>query len=146
MNQSLDTFLGTMTETMVANRQQIRTELEVRRLKRMLKLKEQQLADQRQLCSGTLHERLQGQYKAVVVARQSLATVTAQCREIGAVEVKDKEAGDGEEQGFRWVVVVVVVVVIERQHVMVVLFYSSQVNGGGLRGAGRQVSKVQRGD
>lgn len=145
MNQSLDTFLGTMTETMVANRQQIRTELEVRRLKRMLKLKEQQLADQRQLCSGTLHERLQGQYKAVVVARQSLATVTAQCREIGAVEVKDV-AGDGGEQGFRWVVVVVVVVVIERQHVMVVLFYSSQVNGGGLRGAGRQVSKVQRGD
>lgn len=92
LSQSLDTFLGTMKDTMAANRHQIRVELEVRRLRRMLKLREQQLAEQRQLCSGQLHERLQSQYKAVAVARQSLATTSSQCLEVGkSVAVTEKE-------------------------------------------------------
>ena len=77
---------------MDANRQQIRSELEVRRLRRLLKAKEQQLAAQREKCNGPLHEALQGQYKSVVVARQSLATTSAQCLEIGR-----SVGGEGEE-------------------------------------------------
>lgn len=97
MNQSLDTFLEAMEGTMAANRQQIRTELEVRRLRRLLQAKEQQLAEQRALCSGQLHERLQGQYKTVLVARQSLATATVQCQEIG----KSTVTKEGKEMSFR---------------------------------------------
>lgn len=145
MDQSLDSFLETMTETMVANRKQIRTELEVRRLKRMLMQKEQQLAEQRQLCSGRLHERLQGQYKTVVVARQSLAMATVQCQEIGKSVVVTKAPADGEgekaETSFRCV--------DERMEIMrrrYSHFYQFQINGRGFRGPGRQVQEVQSRD
>ena len=80
--QSLDQFLGTLEESMAANRQQIQLELELRRLRRMLRQKEHQLGEQRKLCDQTLHERLQGQYKQMIVARQSLAMATSQCVDI----------------------------------------------------------------
>lgn len=89
--------MATIDETMQANRQQIRVELEVRKLRRMLMVKEQQLAEQRQLCGGELHGKLQSQYKSVVVARQSLATTSAQCLEIG----KSARCEDGLEMSFR---------------------------------------------
>lgn len=96
--QSLDAFLTTVRGSMTKNRQQIRMELEVRRLRKLLRQKEELLEAQRQLCNGTLHERLHCQHKAVIVARQSLTTTSAQCMEIGRSVV----AAAGEAGDFRW--------------------------------------------
>lgn len=78
---------------MKANRQQIRLELEVRRLRTLLKQKEALLDTQRQLCNGTMHERLHSQHKAVIVARQGLTATSAQCMEIGRSVVGAGEGG-----------------------------------------------------
>lgn len=48
-----------------------------------MRQKELLLEQQRQLCEGSWHVRLQAQYKQMIIARQSLATTTAQCKEIG---------------------------------------------------------------
>lgn len=58
------------------------------------------------MCNGTFHEKLQTQYKQMIVARQSLASVTAQCFEIGRTATKTMDISDGTEEkdSFRWVV------------------------------------------
>lgn len=61
------------------------------------------------MCNGTFHEKLQTQYKQMIVARQSLASVTAQCLEIGrqattATKTMDVSVGTEEKDSFRWVV------------------------------------------
>lgn len=84
---------------MVVNQQHIRMELELRRLRKLLKQKEQSVVEHQQLCEGS-HEKLQGRYQTVIMARQSLATTSAQCLEIGRSLVADEEKA---EDNFRCV-------------------------------------------
>lgn len=77
---------------MDANRGQIRLHLELQRLRRLIKQKEYLLTEQQKLCDGPLHDRLLGQYKQMIIARQSLASTTSQCKDIG--ETLTEQSGD----------------------------------------------------